>query len=68
MTRDELKTYLTEMLARADNDMAENVAARMWKRFTPDALSMWTPPGVLEHIAECMAPPPEDTDEDEEAE
>jgi hypothetical protein len=40
----------------------ESICARMWKELTPHALSLWTVPGVLQHIAEVLAPP---ADEDE---
>lgn len=71
MTLAQLRSYLAEMTEAANKydteANAESIAARMWKRFTPEALSMWTPPGVLEHIAQCMTPP-ETEDEPEEDE
>jgi hypothetical protein len=74
MTIPEFQAYLAEMAAQAGKvrerfplSGADNLAAQMWKRFTPAALSLWTPPGVLEHIAACMAPPDdlEDTEPDD---
>jgi hypothetical protein len=69
MTLDELRTYLAEMTELAHKyDVeanAESIAARMWKRLTPSALTFWTVPGVLEHIGECLTPPITQEDEDE---
>jgi hypothetical protein len=66
MTITEFKLYLRKMEAQATlvegrfpRSGADDLAAQMWKQFTPAALSLWTPPGVLEHIAACMAPLPE---------
>jgi hypothetical protein len=71
MTLAELRDYLAEMTkqAHASNvgPNAESIAARMWKHFTPAALSLWTPAGVLEHIAACLTPPDADDEEDDRA-
>lgn len=60
MTTDELLFYLEQMtkLAKAAPDIsrnAESICADMWKQFTPEALDLWTIPGVLEHVAQCIA-------------
>ena len=63
MTREELQTYLAEMTEMAIDQRrsVEFICATMWKRFTPDALSLWTTAGVLEHIASWLTPDePED--------
>jgi len=68
-TIEELRAYLDQMLVRAAayNTPAniESMCARMWKEFTPHALSMWTTPGVLQHIVDVLTPPDEDDNEDE---
>jgi hypothetical protein len=73
MTIAELRAYLAEVEDRIKaaeqhprGASAETFCAQMWKRFTPEALSLWTTPGVLEHIAQCLSPPEQDEDEDEE--
>jgi hypothetical protein len=73
MTIAEFKTLMAEMTAQADKVAARfspatetTMPALLWKQLTPAALDLWTIPGVLEHIAACLAPPeaPEQ-DEDE---
>lgn len=68
-TIEELRAYLDQMLVRAAayNTPAniESMCARMWKEFTPHALSFWTTSGVLEHIAAVLSPPAEDDDEED---
>lgn len=72
----ELRAYLAEMTKAAAayevEANAEAIAGKMWKRFTMDALLLFTPSGALEHIAATMAPPPiedefgyEDDDDDD---
>ena len=69
MTLAELRAYLAEMTERAHRfdveQNAESIAAQMWKQFTPQALSLWTTAGVLEHIAKCLSPPEADDDGDD---
>lgn len=70
----ELKIYLEEVAKRADEIDSkgwpvaaniESMCAHMWKDFTPHALTFWLVSGVLNHVADCTAPPIEDTEEDE---
>ena len=66
-TIEELRAYLDLMLERAatyhTTANIESMCARMWKEFTPHALSFWTTAGVLEHIAAVLSPPVEDDDD-----
>ena len=75
MTLQEFRDYLVEMAVKADKvgdrfplSGADNLAAQMWKTFTPQALSLWTTPGVLEHVAACLTTQPEEYEEEEEDE
>jgi hypothetical protein len=69
---DELLAYLDEMTKRAKSAApfgvkanVESICAHMWQRFTPHALSFWTPAGVLQHIATCLSPPEPEADEED---
>ena len=70
----QFKIYLEEVAKRADTikdngwpdeTNVESMCAHMWRDFTPHALTFWLVSGVLNHIADCTAPPIEDTEEDE---
>lgn len=56
-----LRAYLAEMTKAADayevEANAEAIMGKIWKNFTDVALVLFTPSGVLEHIAAAMAPP-----------
>lgn len=64
----ELRAYLAEMTKSAEahevEANAEVIAGKMWKHFTMTALLLFTPSGVLEHIATIMAPPAIDEDDE----
>lgn len=73
MTLDQFKAWLAENAAEADKrskrlplTAVEGQMAGMWKLLTPAALNMWTPSGVLEHIAACLAFPDKDDPEEPE--
>lgn len=61
MTLSELRAYLEEMTRAAHaynvEQNAAQIAVHMWKRFTPQAISVMTTAGVLQHIAYCLSPP-----------
>ena len=70
-TIDELLAYLEKTAQRIalvnqspHGASAESFCAMMWKDFTPHALALWTTPGVLEHIAACLSPPDDETEEE----
>ena len=72
-TMEQLQAYLAEMTKLAETASAygvtaniESICARMWKQFTPHALTFWTVPGVLDHLSACLTPPEDTEEEDEE--
>jgi hypothetical protein len=76
-TIDEFKNYLSEMNARADfiagqgwpeATNVESICAQMWVQFLPHAVKFWTVAGMLNQIADCLEPPVEDKEEDDEDE
>jgi hypothetical protein len=67
MTLDELRKYLAQELHNANTtqseDSVELIAGRMWQRFIPSGLSLYTLEGALQQIVATFSEPADDDEE-----
>jgi hypothetical protein len=65
MTLPELRAYLALELERANktelaDGMVEIIAGRMWQKFIPQGIALYTLEGVLQQIVATFSEPDED--------